>query len=316
MNEVKAPMNGRTWVLNSVLYNKDISTRARLLYMVIKGHMCGIADKSRNKYMKTIDGVDYFTLKGISATQLAKEAGISHNHVKKCLDELSSHGVLVYVPGGKLGSVSKTSYYCIPVSEQEIVGQGMEDEVIRAKTGGTRREDKSETKAAPKASKPVQAPKTDSKPVQQSAEKPVERPVQQSVQQSATRVEAKAAAKSHKRGLRRVRNTNSTAAGQDSEVKSAEPVQKPVERPVQKSAQEPVKTATPIQGKEKVASNDFSKAVNATGSQSGHGNGYPSHDSHIADLKNQRGLKPGYDPKREWVHKGFRVSIVKPVRLQ
>lgn len=315
MNEVKAPMNGRTWVLNSVLYSKDISARARLLYMVIKGHMCGIADKSRNKYIDTIGGVDYFTLQGVSVTQLAEEAGISHNNVKKYLDELSSHGVLVYVPGSKFGSKGKTSLYYIPVSEQEISGQGMEDEVIRAKTGGTRREDKSETKAAPKASKPVQAPvapKTDSKPVQKSAEKPVERPVQQSGQQSATRVEAKEAAKSHKRGLRRVRNMNSTAAGQDLEVKSAEPVQKPVERPAQK----PVKTSTPIQGKEKVASNDFSKAVNATSSQSGHVNGYPSHNDHIADLKNQRALKPGYDPKREWVHKGFRVSIVKPLRLQ
>lgn len=312
MNEVKAPMNGRTWVLNSVLYNTDISAKARLLYMVIKGHMCGIADKSRNKFMDTIDGVEYFTLQGVSATQLAKEAGISRNSVKKYLDELSSHGVLAYSPGGKYGSVSVTSCYLIPVSEQEIRGQGMEDEVIRAKTGGTRREDKPETKsapkAAPKASKPVQAPvaaKTDSKPVQ----KPVERPVQKSVQETTPRAEAKEGANkpSHKRGLRRVRNTKPTAAGQALEGKSAEPVKEPVE------------TFTPVQGKEKVASNGFSEAANATSSQSGHDSskrGYQSHENHVADLKNQRAVKPTYDPKREWVHKGFRVSIVSPMRLQ
>lgn len=309
MNEVKAPMNGRTWVLNSVLYNTDISAKARLLYMVIKGHMCGIADKSRNKFMDTIDGVEYFTLQGVSATQLAKEAGISRNSVKKYLDELSSHGVLAYSPGGKYGSVSVTSCYLIPVSEQEIRGQGMEDEVIRAKTGGTRREDKPETKsapkAAPKASKPVQAPvaaKTDSKPVQ----KPVERPVQKSVQETTPRAEAKEGANkpSHKRGLRRVRNTKPTAAGQALEGKSV---------------QEPVETFTPVQGKEKVASNGFSEAANATSSQSGHDSskrGYQSHENHVADLKNQRAVKPTYDPKREWVHKGFRVSIVSPMRLQ
>lgn len=316
MNEVKAPMNGRTWVLNSVLYNTDISASARLLYMVIKGHMCGIADKSRNKYIVSIGGVDYFSLKGVSTTQLAKEAGISRNSVKKYLDELSSHGVLAYSPGGKYGSVSVTSCYLIPVSEQEIRGQGMEDEVIRAKTGGTRREDKPESKsapkAAPKASKPVQAPvapKTDSKPVQKPVEKPVERPVQKPVQETTPRAEAKEGANkpSRARGLRRVRNTKPTAAGQALEGK---PVQEPVSEP---------ETSTPVQGKEKVASNGFSEAANATSSQSGHDSskrGYQSHENHVADLKNQRAVKPNYDPKREWVHKGFRVSIVSPMRLQ
>ena len=131
---------GRTWVDNSVL-DAGLSCQALALYMQIKRRMCGIADVDRNKYIVERDGKVCFSLKGVSAKELFGAAGISNNTFKKAMDELVKAGFIMVDTGMLNGAQRKTNAYYIPVSSEEFKGQEVEDVVVRAQTGGTRRED-------------------------------------------------------------------------------------------------------------------------------------------------------------------------------
>ena len=129
---------GRTWLDNSVI-DAGLSAQALALYVNIKRRMCGIADADRNKYLVERDGQVCFSLQGVSVQSLLKAAGLSKNTFARFSQELVDAGFLMVDVGCLDGMKRKTNVYYIPVSPDEVRGQEMEEETVKAQTGGVMR---------------------------------------------------------------------------------------------------------------------------------------------------------------------------------
>lgn len=126
---------GRTWIDNAVI-DAGLSAQALALYVNIKRRMCGIADADRNKYLVERDGQVCFSLQGVSVQSLLKASGLSKNTFARFSQELVDAGFLMVDVGCLDGMKRKTNVYYIPVSMDEFRGQEMEEETVKAQTGG------------------------------------------------------------------------------------------------------------------------------------------------------------------------------------